>query len=99
VKELKTRIERRLFGNRYWFPVFCDPSSYAVSQTQFQAVYNFRMWILRGSQDEIIAFEHINQTGIAFHKSGSKLDHASQHFVEAVRRCQASANFVQQVNM
>jgi hypothetical protein len=57
------------------------------------------MAILRSSQDELLLFQHINQTGVALHQCGSKLDHSGQHFVETIRRRQPDANLVQQINL
>jgi hypothetical protein len=57
------------------------------------------MGILRSPQDEVVAIEHINQTGIALHKCGSKVDQTSEYLVKAVRCRQLDANLVQQINM
>ena len=75
--------------------MFCHPARDALSQAQFQAVHNLRMAILRSSQDELLLFQHINQAGVALHQCRSKLDHASQYFVETIRRRQPDANLVQ----
>ena len=66
---------------------------------QFQAIHNFRMRVLRGPQDQIFAFQNINQAGIALHQRGSKVDHTSQYSVKAIGLAQPNANLVQQINM
>ena len=66
---------------------------------QFQPIHNFRMRILRGSQNQILALQNIDQAGIALHQRRSKIDHTSQYIVKAIRRRQPIANLVQQIYM
>jgi hypothetical protein len=99
VERLKTRIERCLFGNRHRLLMFCHPSRNTLPQPQFEAVNNIRMGILRCPQDEVLAFQHINQTGIALYQPGGEVDQTSEYLVEAICRRQLDANLVQQINM
>ncbi|MGA7423591.1 MAG: hypothetical protein WBW77_12965, partial [Candidatus Sulfotelmatobacter sp.] len=66
---------------------------------EFQAIDNFGMGILRSAQNQLIALQNINEAGVALHQGGSKIDHAGQYFVEAVRRRQPDTNLVQQINV
>jgi hypothetical protein len=57
------------------------------------------MLIFRGAENQLLAFQHINQAGIAFDQRGSKFDHTSQHVMNAIRPRQPMANLVQQIYM
>jgi hypothetical protein len=57
------------------------------------------MPILRGSQNQILPFQNIDQAGVALHQRGSKVDHTSQYIVKAIRRRQPIADLVQQIYM
>ena len=57
------------------------------------------MGIFRSTQHEFFSLENINQAGIAFHQSRSKIDNARQNFVEPIRRAQPDTHLVQQINM
>jgi len=43
---LKTRIARRIAGDRHRFPVFGDPSGDSLTHADFQPVYNFLVRVL-----------------------------------------------------
>jgi hypothetical protein len=99
MEKLKARIGRSFFRHRHWLPVLRHPTCNALPDAQFEAVHNFRMLILRSSQDKLFALKNIDQAGVALHEGGSEFDHAGQHFVKSVRSRQPDSDFVQQINM
>ena len=99
VKKLEARIVRGVLRDGHRFAVLRDPSRDSLPDAQFQTIDHFRMWILRRPQDEFIAFEHIDEAGIALHKRGRKIDNPGKNFVEIVGRVQTDRNFMQYVYM
>ena len=79
--------------------MFRHPSCNALPQAKFQPIHDFRMRILRGSQNQILAFQNIDQAGVALDQRRSKVDHTSQYIMKAIRRRQPIANLVQQIYM
>jgi len=96
---LESRILRGALGNGNGFAVFRDPPRNALPDAEFQAVDNLGMRVLGGSKDEFVAFEYVDQAGIALDQCGSKFDNAAQNFVKSVCCTEADADFVEYINM
>ena len=88
---------RRLLRNGHRFAVLRHPSRNALSDAQFQPVDHIGMRILRSSKHKFVAFENIDETGVALDERRGKFDNASQNFVKPVRGTQADANFVKHI--
>ena len=69
------------------------------SDAEFQAVDDFGMRVLRGPQDQFVAFKNVDQAGVALHQRGSKFDDAVQNFVKSVAAAEADADVVKYINM
>ncbi len=95
MKELKARVLGCFFRDRYWLEMFRHPAGDALSDAQFQTVDYLRMRVLRSSQHEFVAIEHVNQAGIALHQRRREIYDTAQNFVEPCRRAQPNANLVQ----
>jgi hypothetical protein len=78
--------------------MFRYPSGNALSDTKFQPVDYLGMRILRRSQNKFVAFQDVDQAGVAFHQRRGKINHAIQNFVKSVR-AQADADLVKYINM
>src|ERR1700727_1558224 len=98
VEVLELRIVGCSLWDSYRVTVFRHPSRDTLSDAKFQAANNPGMRVLRGPKDEFVAFEHVDQTGIAPHERGGKLNNAAQNLVESVTRAQADTDFVQHLN-
>ena len=88
---------RRVFGNSHRLAMFCDPSRNALSDTEFQAVDDVGMRILRCPENEFIAFENVDEAGVAFDQRRSKFDDAIQNFVKTVTGTEAFGDFVKYI--
>jgi hypothetical protein len=96
VEQLETRIARRVSWDSHGLFVLCDPSSDALADAQPQAIHNldFRMRVLRAAQDQIIAFQDVDEARIAFDQGGNEVDDLPQHFVQRIRCCEAAGDRV-----
>jgi hypothetical protein len=99
VEKLEARIMGGVLRDRHRFAVLRDPSRDSLPDAQFQAIDHFRMWVFRRPQDKFIAFEHIEEAGIALYKRGCKIDNPGKNFMESVCRVQTGRNFMQYVYM
>jgi hypothetical protein len=99
VEELEAWIVRCLLGNGYRFTMLCNPSRDALSDAKFEAVDDFRMRIFGCAKDQFIAFENVDQAGIALHESRSKIDDAVQNVIKSIGGPESLGNFVQYINM
>src|SRR5580692_11736220 len=97
VEKLEPWIVCRFFWNRNRLAMLRDPSGNALPDAQFQPVDHFRMWILRSPQHELIAFQNVNEAGVALDQRRSKFDHTAQNVVKSVRRTQPFADFMQYI--
>ena len=79
--------------------VFRHPSRNALPHAQFQAVDNFVMRVLRCAQNQFVAFENIDQAGIALHQRSGKFNNAVQYIVKSVRRTETNTDFVEYIYM
>ena len=61
-------------------------------------IHKIGMRIFRRAQHQLIAFEHINKTGIALDQSTGKVHNAIQHRVQRIGCRHAAANFVQKID-
>jgi hypothetical protein len=50
-------------------------------------------------EDQFIAFENVNEAGIALHESRSKIDDAVQNVIKSIGGAESLGNFVQYINM
>jgi len=97
VEKLEARVMGRFLRDGHRLAMFRDPSSNALPDAEFQAVDHVRMRALGGAQDEFVAFENINEAGVALHQSRGKFDHAGQNFVESVCGTEPNTDFVQYI--
>src|SRR5580704_15566696 len=98
VEKLEPWIVRGFFRDGDGLAMLRDPSGNALPDAQFQPVDHFRMWILRSPQNELVAFQNVNEAGVALDQRRSKFDHTAQNVVKSVRRTQAFADFVEYIN-
>jgi len=99
VEKLKAGILRRLFGDGNGLAMFRHPSRNALPHAQFQAVDNFFVRVFGGAQNQLVAFENINQAGIALHQRSGKFNNAVQYIVKSIRRTEANTDFVEYIYM
>src|ERR1700676_4646126 len=59
-----------------WLSMLRHPARNALTHTQLEAVYNFRMRSFRCPENQFFSLEHVNQTGIALHQCGCEVDKA-----------------------
>jgi hypothetical protein len=94
---LKTRIVSGFLGNGHRFTVLRNPSRNALPNAEFEAVDDVGMRILRRPEHEFIAFENVDEAGVALDQCRSKFNDAVQNFVKAVPCTEAFADFVQYI--
>ena len=73
-----------------------DPSGDAFTQRHAQAVDDFGMRILGGAQHERVAFQHVDEAGIAAYKFGDKLDDLVEHFMQGIGSRNATAHAMEE---
>jgi hypothetical protein len=66
-----------------------------LSNAKFQAIDNFRMWILRSTQNKLVTLKDVDKAGVALDQRRSKFDHAIQNVVKAVSRAETNTDFVE----
>jgi hypothetical protein len=97
MKKLKAGIVGRVFRDGNRFAMLRDPSRNALSDAEFQAVDHIRMRVLGSAKDELIAFEYVDEAGVALDQRRSKFDYAGENVVKAVGSTEANTDFVQYI--
>src|SRR6185312_16058577 len=74
------------------------PSGDALSDLDAELVDQFGVGVLRGAQDELFAFEHVDEAGVTGDDRGDEVDNTAKNNVEGVCSCNAAADLVQKLN-
>ena len=79
--------------------MFCDPSSNALADAEFQAVEQLLMWIFRGTQNQVLVFQNIDETGIAFDDFNRKVQNPVKRLMKTISAGYMADGLVQDIYM
>jgi len=97
VEKLEAGIVGSILRNRHRFAMLRDPSRNALSDVEFQPVDHIRMRVPGGAKDKLVAFENIDEAGVAFDQRRGKFDDAGENVVKTVGSTEANTDFVQYI--
>src|SRR5687768_16856233 len=95
VEHLEARILEGMATHHHRLPVLRDPAGDALAHPQLEAIDEVPSRLLRGAQDQVIVFEHVDETGIALHDAGHHVHHAVQHRLQRLRGGEPAADLVE----
>ena len=98
VEKLEARIFRGAFGEGHDRAILCDPAGDSLPHPDFQFVDLIFVRIFRAPQDQVLAFEHVDKAGIAFHQRDGTFDDLRENFVKRIGGGHAAADGVEQVD-
>ena len=98
VEELEARVLRGVAGDGDGLEVLGDPSGDALAEMELEAVEDFGVRILGGTEDEFFVLQHVDEAGIALDQGGGELYDVVQDFVERISGGHAAAEFVQEID-
>jgi hypothetical protein len=75
------------------------PAGNALAQLQVKFVYQVSVGILGSAQHQLLALENVNETGIAHHHRGDKINNPFEHSMKRIRRRHAAADLVQELDI
>src|SRR5581483_2245078 len=96
-EEVEAGIAKSIFAECNRFEVLGNPSGDALPNAKLEAVYHFRMRILRRAQNEFIALQNVDEARVALDLAGDERDNSLQDIVQHIGACHAAADLVQQV--
>lgn len=88
-----------MLRDSYGLAMLRHPSRNSLPERQLQPTDFLAMWILRGAQNQIIAFTDVDEAGIAANDSGSKFNDSFQILVQRVFRGEAAAYVMKKINV
>ena len=86
-------------ADRDGLAMFGHPAGDALADAQLQPIDDVRMRRLRRAQDEVVAVEDIDETGVARDDARHEVDDAREHGVQRIGGRDAAADFVQKVDV
>src|SRR5687767_3170928 len=95
VEHLEARILEGMATHHHRLPVLRDPAGDALAHPQLEAIDEVPARLLRGAEDQLIVFEHVDETGIALHDAGHDVHHAVEHRFQRLRRGEPAADLVE----
>ncbi len=93
----EARILGGLGGDRDGLPVLGDPAGDALAELDAERIDDVRVRITRRAQDQLFAFERVNEAGIAGNHGRDELENAVEHGVERVGGGEPAGDFMQEV--
>src|ERR1700678_2615447 len=90
--------KRGSFGEGPDRAILCDPAGDSLPHPDFQFVDLIFVRIFRAPQDQVLAFEHVDKAGIAFHQRDGTFDDLRENFVKRIGGGHAAADGVEQVD-
>src|SRR5579864_6397138 len=97
MKELEARIVRRVFRNGDGLAMLRHPARNALPNAQFQAVDNHWMRVFGSTKNKFIAFENVDEAGVALNQGRREFNNAGQNIMKSVRRTQTDSDFVEYI--
>src|SRR5437763_1932349 len=79
--------------------MFGDPPGNSLSYPQFQAIEQFRVRVLGRPQNQVLAFKHVNETGVALHNFYREIQNPVERLVETVGGGDAADGLMQDIYM
>jgi len=99
VEKLEAGVMGSFLGDGHRFAMLRNPSGNALPDAEFQAVDHVLVRVLGGAKDQFVAFQNINEAGVALHQSRGEFDDAAQNFVKSVCGTEPNTDFVQYIYM
>src|ERR1035438_1769711 len=83
-KALEAWILQRIRGDRYRLAMPSNPPGDALAKPNAQMIHQIRMRVLGCAQNQLIVFQHIDETGIAVDDCTGKVNNAIEYGVQQI---------------